>query len=94
MARNTHPVEGSLPAEAPMAKCEVCGNDYDKSFTVTTGGTSHTFDSFECAIHALAPHCAHCDCRIIGHGMESNGKFYCCANCASMEGVKGLDDRV
>ena len=38
-----------------MAKCEVCGNDYDKSFTVTMKGKSHTFDSFECAIHALAP---------------------------------------
>jgi hypothetical protein len=77
-----------------MAKCEVCGNDYDKSFTVSRGGESHTFDSFECAIHAMAPHCAHCDCRIIGHGMESKGTFYCCANCAQMAGVKGLDDRV
>ncbi len=77
-----------------MAKCEVCGNDYDKSFTVTAKGESHIFDSFECAIHALAPHCAHCDCRIIGHGMESNGTFYCCASCANMAGVKGLDDRV
>ena len=84
----------SLPAEDSMAKCEVCGNDYDKSFTVTMKGKAHTFDSFECAIHALAPHCAHCDCRIIGHGMESNGTFYCCANCARMSGVKGLDDRV
>ena len=77
-----------------MAKCEVCGNDYDKSFTVTAKGATHTFDSFECAIHALAPHCAHCDCRIIGHGVESNGTFYCCASCAHMAGVKGLDDRV
>ena len=77
-----------------MAKCEVCGNDYDKSFTVTAKGESHTFDSFECAIHALAPHCAHCDCRIIGHGVETNGTFYCCANCAHMAGVKGLDDRI
>lgn len=32
-----------------MAKCEVCGNDYDKSFTVTMGGKTHTFDAFECA---------------------------------------------
>ena len=77
-----------------MAKCEVCGNSYDKSFTVTMSGASHTFDSFECAIHALAPVCAHCRCRIIGHGVESDGTFYCCANCASMSGVKGLEDRV
>jgi len=38
--------------------CEVCGNDYDKAFTVTLGGRLHTFDSFECAIQALAPACA------------------------------------
>jgi hypothetical protein len=77
-----------------MAKCEVCGNDYDKSFTVTMKGKAHTFDSFECAIHALAPNCSHCDCKIIGHGVESNGTFYCCASCAEMSGVKGLEDRV
>ena len=76
-----------------MARCEHCGNDYDKSFSVTMDAQSHTFDSFECAIHVLAPHCAHCDCAIIGHGVESNGSFYCCAHCAKMAGVGGLRDR-
>ena len=76
-----------------MGRCEHCGNDYDKSFTVSMDAQSHTFDSFECAIHVLAPHCAHCDCVIIGHGVESNGSFYCCANCAKMAGVGGLRDR-
>jgi hypothetical protein len=51
-----------------MARCFVCGNDYDKAFTITAAGKSHTFDSFECAIHALAPTCAHCKCKIVGHG--------------------------
>jgi hypothetical protein len=37
-----------------MAKCDVCGNDYDKAFQVTQGAKSMTFESFECAIHALA----------------------------------------
>ena len=77
-----------------MAQCDVCGNDYDKSFQVMRGGKTHTFDSFECAIHALAPVCAHCKCKIIGHGHEAAGTFYCCANCARQAGVKGLDDRV
>jgi hypothetical protein len=77
-----------------MAKCDVCGNDYDKSFQVVRGGKTHTFDSFECAIHALAPVCAHCGCRIIGHGVEAHGTFYCCAHCAKHAGVKGVDDRV
>jgi Rieske Fe-S protein len=77
-----------------MARCEVCGNDYDKSFQVSLAGRTHTFDSFECAIHALAPTCAHCGCRVIGHGAEANGKFYCCAYCAKESGVRGVDDRV
>jgi hypothetical protein len=71
-----------------MARCEVCGNDYEKSFEVVAEGESHTFDSFECAIHALAPKCHHCDCHIIGHGVEAGGEMYCCHHCAEMSGVK------
>lgn len=64
-----------------MGTCEVCGNEYDKAFTVTMGGHEHTFDSFECAIHAVAPTCEHCNCRIVGHGVEEGGKMYCCQHC-------------
>lgn len=77
-----------------MARCEVCGNDYDKAFTVTADGRAHTFDSFECAIHALAPSCAHCGCKIIGHGIEHDDTFFCCAHCAEHAGVAGACDRV
>ncbi len=76
-----------------MAVCEVCGNDYDKSFDVTAAGARHTFDSFECAIHALAPQCPHCGCKIVGHGVEEAGKIYCCANCARKGGSGALRDR-
>jgi hypothetical protein len=76
-----------------MAKCEVCGNDYDKSFDVIAAGKRHTFDSFECAIHAVAPKCAHCGCRILGHGVESDGSMFCCASCAREVGVTSLSDR-
>jgi hypothetical protein len=76
-----------------MPVCEVCGNDYDKAFEITVRGESHTFDSFECAIEAMAPRCAHCGCRIIGHGVEADDSIFCCANCAEQEGVKGLADR-
>lgn len=65
-----------------MPLCETCGNEYDKSFQVILAGEKHNFDSFECAIHRLAPTCAHCQCRIIGHGVESNGSMYCCMHCA------------
>jgi hypothetical protein len=30
-----------------MAVCEVCGNDYDKAFTIQMDGSRHVFDSFE-----------------------------------------------
>ena len=74
-------------------KCEVCGNEYDKTFEVIRGGHSHVFDCFECAVHALAPCCAHCGCRILGHGMESVGEMYCCAHCAQSRGVASMKDR-
>jgi hypothetical protein len=70
-----------------VAKCDLCGNDYHRSFQVTAQGSSYTFDSFECAIQKLAPTCAHCGCRIIGHGIESRDAVYCCAHCARHEGV-------
>ena len=78
-----------------MTTCHTCGNDYDKAFTVTTAdGSSYAFDSFECALHALAPSCAQCGVRIAGHGLEHGERTYCCAHCASMDGAKGLFDRV
>jgi len=75
-----------------MAKCEVCGNDYYLSFEVIAAGAKHTFDSFECAIQKLAPVCDHCGCKIIGHGVEANKAFYCCANCARIAGVTSVKD--
>ena len=74
-------------------KCDVCGNDYDKSFQVISAGKTMTFDAFECAIHALAPTCDHCQCRIVGHGLEADGKMFCCANCARHTGETELKDR-
>ena len=76
-----------------MPTCETCGNDYDKAFKVIVNGESHTFDSFECAINRLAPTCKHCGCRIIGHGVESEGKMFCCVHCAQDSGVTSLRDR-
>lgn len=77
-----------------MAQCEVCGNDYDKSFELMIGDEQHVFDSFECAIHAVAPTCSHCGCKIIGHGVEADGSFYCGAHCAHRAGVASALDRV
>lgn len=77
-----------------MAVCEVCGNDYYLSFEVITAGKTHVFDSFECAIHKLAPICANCGCKVIGHGVEGKAEIFCCAHCAKKKGVEGVDDHV
>lgn len=76
-----------------MPTCEACGNDYDKAFQVLKDGETHTFDSFECAINALAPRCAACGVTIIGHGLEKGGTLFCCSHCASTKGATGLRDR-
>lgn len=76
-----------------MAVCDTCGNDYDKAFEVIFDGARHSFDSFECAIQKLAPTCASCGTRIIGHGMEKSGAFFCCNHCAEREGVEEMRDR-
>lgn len=76
-----------------MGQCEVCKNEYDKTFEVVMNGQSHTFDSFECAAEKLAPRCNCCGCRILGHGVEEDDEIYCCANCARIEGGTELRDR-
>jgi hypothetical protein len=77
-----------------MATCEVCGNEYDKTFELTAAGTKHIFDSLECAIKAIAPECVHCGCKVIGHGVEVEGKFFCCAHCARTATSADVRDRV
>lgn len=75
-------------------KCDQCGNDYDRIMTIEVGGQTLHFDSFECAIHRLAPPCGHCGCRVIGHGIDGNGTVYCCAHCAQSDGHSGARDNV
>ena len=80
--------------ERSVATCEKCGNEYDKCFEVVIQGQRHVFDSFECAIQAVAPTCGHCLCRIIGHGVEVGEHIFCCAHCAGSAGlVNAVQDR-
>ena len=71
-------------------RCEVCHTEYDKRSGLTIGGSTHVF---ECAIHAVAPTCEHCGCRIIGHGNEAGRRAFWCAHCAREAGVSELHDR-
>jgi hypothetical protein len=77
-------------------QCEVCGNDYRDGITVTQRNDTYVFDCFECAIHALAPTCAHCGCKVIGHGLSREGEIFCCEHCVRMSlsaaGAIGDDD--
>jgi hypothetical protein len=92
-AKQTPPRTFSHANEVCMPTCEVCQSDYDKAFEVVVGGERHTFDSFECAIHALAPVCPQCNCRIVSHGVEADGKIFCCVHCARASGTTQLKDR-
>lgn len=66
-----------------MDKCEQCGAPTRSGFIIERDGARHLFDSFECAIFAMAPACAHCGCRILGHGVAGEGgDCYCCDHCA------------
>jgi hypothetical protein len=77
-----------------MAICDTCGNDYDKAFSVMwADGRTATFDSIECAAVTLAPLCAQCGCRILGHGVEADNVIYCCAHCARRAGNADVQDR-
>jgi hypothetical protein len=73
-------------------KCETCGNEYDQGMEIQYRGGTHRFDSFECAIHALAPQCKSCGTRVIGHGAEVGSDIYCSAHCARVSGQTGLID--
>jgi hypothetical protein len=78
-----------MDGETTMARCDMCGNEYDKTFNVTTAdGTSRVFDSIECAANAIAPTCEHCGCRVLGHGVENGDRVFCCHSCARQVGVE------
>lgn len=82
-----------LARKKGMKPCESCGNIYEKSFEIVLGGQSHVFDSFECAIHKLAPRCGHCEIAVVGHGVETGGQIYCCAHCADTSRMKDIQDQ-
>lgn len=78
-----------------MTICATCGNDYPRAFEIRMAdGTAESFDSFECAIHRLAPRCVHCGIRVVGHGVEVDGHIFCCGHCARHTGHEAPVDRV
>jgi peptide methionine sulfoxide reductase MsrB len=72
-----------------MGTCTVCGNESTRTFDIMYEGGILTFDSFQCAIHRLAPMCSRCDSLILGHVFESESAIYCSEQCArSAQGIE------
>jgi hypothetical protein len=72
----------------PIPRCEVCGMDCEAPLELGFRGRVGIFDSFQCAIFAMALCCERCRCPIIGHLIELEGKTYCCPHCAQMASEK------
>ncbi len=65
------------------ARCDTCGNEYDKAIEVVIAGRPHRFDSLECAVEALAPRCVQCNVRVIDHSqLGASVAHYCYAHSA------------
>ena len=76
-----------------MATCEVCGNEYEKCFTVACEGETHTFDSFECAIRRPGPAMRPLRLQDRWARGRAGRDHVLLAACARQEGVGGVVDR-
>jgi hypothetical protein len=73
-----------------MARCDICQNESDHCFVLLVGGRPETYDSLECAVHALTLTCDSCSWRIAGPGIERDGFFFCSPYCAKQEDILGF----
>jgi hypothetical protein len=90
-----HEVRLSASPRGPTGRTRKTAVSGDRMVDVVDPGSVRAaFDSFECAIHALAPTCDNCGIHILGHGLEKEGTFFCCDHCAEAKGVTGLRDRI
>ena len=66
-----------------MSKSETCSNQNSPFFevVVTKDGVTRTFDSFDCAIEAMAPPCENCGCLITGSNSVEVDTEFCCSAC-------------
>ncbi len=85
---------GRIKSVPGNVSCEVCGNNQGQCFEVRLGGEKHVFDSFECAIRALTPHCGYCGCQLTGHGIVLGNTVYCSYQCANDDSTREYEARV
>ncbi|MGD9765042.1 MAG: hypothetical protein AB7V27_15150 [Candidatus Binatia bacterium] len=68
-------------------QCDVCGNPTRHPMTLTQREDRFVVDCLECAIHVLAPTCAECSCRIIGHPVLWEDEVFCSRRCVAAAGA-------
>ncbi len=85
---------GRIKSMQGNISCEVCGNNQGQCFEVRLGGEKHVFDSFECAIRALTPHCGYCGCQLTGHGIVLGNTIYCSYQCANDDSVREHEQHI
>jgi len=64
-----------------VSKCETCGSQNGDLFEVVKDGVSRTFDSFDCAIEAMAALCGNCGCLVTGKNSVDRNDGFCCKAC-------------
>jgi hypothetical protein len=70
-----------------MPVCEVCGNDYQRSFEVLAAGSATSSTASSARSTRLALRALRLQGRRPRH--RGRGRIYCCAHCARHEGVDG-----
>jgi hypothetical protein len=73
-----------------MAKCDMCGNDYDKSFTIRKKGanTPSTASNARSTCWRRSVHIA--IARIIGHGVETAARSIAARIARRESGARGV----
>ena len=74
-----------------MAKCETCGNEYDKAFKLRTARSIRSTASNARSTHLRRP--APSAASGLSFTDQKSGKSHCCAHCAEAQGATELRDR-
>jgi hypothetical protein len=75
-----------------MPKCEICGREHDdKPSELYATAERRTSESLSKAGQDIGHVCAHCQCQVIGHGVTTGGRVYCCPQCALLAPANAKD---
>jgi hypothetical protein len=66
---------------SPTRACELCGEVSERPFQITQEERVRVFDSFECAVAALAVLCHGCGALVMGKGLVLGSRPFCSRDC-------------